>query len=67
MGGPARPVKFKVEFAGQAQMGNGNGTGSPNAETYSKNGYATCITLTLEKGNASTFKLVCNGLRRLWE
>ncbi|EGG07247.1 uncharacterized protein MELLADRAFT_77643 [Melampsora larici-populina 98AG31] len=69
-GGTARSsVKFKVEFVSQSPSGSGTPTGivSPKVEAQLRNGYATAMTLSLEKGNAATFKLVCNGLRRLWE
>lgn len=68
-GGANHAVKFKVEFANQSTSGSGTPTAiiSPKNESHPRNTYPTCMTLTLEKGNASTFKLICNGLRRLWE
>ncbi|KAH9819947.1 hypothetical protein DFH28DRAFT_1105029 [Melampsora americana] len=69
-GGTARSsVKFKVDFVSQRSSGSGTSPGivSPKVDAHIRNGYDTAMTLSLEKGNAATFKLVCNGLRRLWE
>ncbi|KAG0141115.1 hypothetical protein CROQUDRAFT_136332 [Cronartium quercuum f. sp. fusiforme G11] len=68
-GGASRLVKFKVEFIAQNTSGSGTPTLgiSPRIESNSRNVYATCMNLTLEKGNATTFKLICNGIRKLWE
>ncbi|KNZ48839.1 CAMK/CAMKL/GIN4 protein kinase [Puccinia sorghi] len=69
-GGSLRPVKFKVEFIGQ-QSGSTHEIQTIGGTTQfaPKNPltYQTCMSLTMEKGSAPSFKSICNALRKLWD
>lgn len=56
--GTLRSVRFRVEFTTQLSASSG-----PMATKH----YACSMSLTLEKGSATAFKNVCNGLRKSWE
>lgn len=62
--GPLKAVKFRVEFSNtNAHASSAAGTFSPDSRSQ----YPTCLTLVMEKGAHSTFKLAYNRLRAAWE
>ncbi|WAQ85410.1 hypothetical protein PtA15_6A38 [Puccinia triticina] len=68
-GGSLRPVKFKVEFVRQSgstpeiQTISGTTHFAPKSPLV----YQTCMSLTIEKGSAPSFKSICNALRKVWD
>jgi len=74
-GGPAKSVKFRVEFSSHTSLSNSpllgsNGNGSSGSASNSpdlRGQYPTVVTLVMEKGAHSTFKTTYNRLRQKWE
>lgn len=74
-GGPAKSVKFRVEFSSHTSLStspllgsNGNGSsGSASNSPDLRGQYPTVVTLVMEKGAHSTFKTTYNRLRQKWE
>ncbi|GAA6022405.1 hypothetical protein JCM11491_001580 [Sporobolomyces phaffii] len=73
--GPAKSVKFRVEFSSHTSLSTSpllgsNGTGSSGSAANSpdlRGQYPTVVTLVMEKGAHSTFKTTYNRLRQKWE
>ncbi|KAI5477985.1 serine/threonine-protein kinase HSL1,negative regulator of Swe1 kinase [Pseudohyphozyma bogoriensis] len=60
---PLKPVKFRVEFSSYSHLSPQMGGTSPDPRGQ----YPTGLTLVMEKGAHSTFKVIYNRLRSSWE
>jgi hypothetical protein len=73
--GPAKSVKFRVEFSSHTSLSTSpllgsNASGSSGSAANSpdlRGQYPTVVTLVMEKGAHSTFKTTYNRLRQKWE
>lgn len=61
--GSLKPVKFRVEFSAHATASPVLGGQSPDLRGH----YPTGVTLIMEKGAHSTFKIIYNRLRASWD
>ncbi|PLW41738.1 hypothetical protein PCASD_05661 [Puccinia coronata f. sp. avenae] len=69
-GGSLRPVKFKVEFIRQPGGSSPDMpmiAGTTHFAQKSPMVYQSCMSLTVEKGSAPSFKSICNALRKVWD
>ncbi|GAA6064411.1 hypothetical protein JCM10212_001235 [Sporobolomyces blumeae] len=75
--GPAKSVKFRVEFSSHTSLtsspllgsggGHGSNAGSASNSPDLRSQYPTVVTLVMEKGAHSTFKATYNRLRQRWD